>query len=61
MEEHTKAFEAVKKIIVDFPIRTHFDPNLPTILETDASRSKGMGYVLMQFNKDGQYNLIEVE
>ena len=59
IEEHAQAVEAVKKIIADFPIRAHFDPKLPTILETDASRLKGMGYVLMQLNEDGQYNLIE--
>ena len=52
MEEHTYAFEAAKKIITDSPIRADFDPKLPTILETDASRLKGMGYVLMRLNKD---------
>ena len=59
LEEHTQAFEKVKDIISNFPIRAHFDPNLPTILETDASRLKGMGYVLMQLHADGQYKLIE--
>ena len=59
MEEHTQAFETVKEITADFPIRAHFDPKFPTILETDTSRLKGMGYMLMQLNKDGQYNLIE--
>ena len=59
MGEHAKAFEDVKKIIADFPIRAHFDAKLPTILETDASRLKGMGYVLMQLHKDGQNKLIE--
>ena len=49
----------MKKIIADFPIRAHFDPKLPTVLETDASRLKGMGYVLMQLDKDGKYKLIE--
>ena len=59
LEEHTQAFEIIKDIILKFPIRAHFDPNLPTILETDASRLKGMGYVLMQLHTDGQYKLIE--
>ena len=43
MEEHTQAFKAVKKIIADFPIRAHFDPKLPTILETDASKIERYG------------------
>ena len=59
MEEHTQAFEAVSSIIADFPIRVNFDPKLPTILETDASRLKGMGYVLMQLDKDGKYKLVQ--
>ena len=49
----------MKEIITDFPIRAHFDPKLPTVLETDASRLKGMGYVLMQLDKNGKYKLIE--
>ena len=53
MEEHTEAMEAVKKVITSFPIRMHFDPKLPTILETDAARRKGLGYCLMQRHKDG--------
>ena len=53
MEEHTEAMEAVKKVITSFPIRMHFDPKLPTILETDAARRKGLGYCLMQRHPDG--------
>ena len=59
MAEHTEAFEAVKKVVTTFPIRCHFDPSLPTILETDASRLRGMGYVLMQVHKDSKTRLVE--
>ena len=41
-------------------IRTHFDPRLPTILECDAARRKGMGYALMQKHGDN-YKLVEAE
>ena len=58
LEEHTEAFGKVKKAIADCPIRSHLDPKLPKILEIDASRLKGMCYVLMQLEKDGQYKLI---
>ena len=50
--EHTEAFDVVKKLVSNFPIRAHFDPRLPTILETNPARLKGMGYVLMQLHKD---------
>ena len=59
MAEHTEAFEAVKKVVTTFPIRRHFDPSLLTVLETDASRLRGMGYVLMQVHKDGKTRLVE--
>lgn len=36
-----------------FPIRTHFDPNSPTVLDTDADGRKGISYCLMQLHKDG--------
>ena len=51
--------EEYKKIIADFYFRAHLDPKLPAILETYASRLKGMGYVLMQLHKDERYKLIE--
>ena len=54
MAEHTESFEAVKKVVTNFPMRCHFDPSLPTLVETDASRHKGIGYVLMQAHKHGK-------
>ena len=59
MNEHTEAFNVVKKLVSNFPIRALFDPRLPTILKTDAARLKEMGYVLMQLHTDNQYRLIE--
>ena len=55
----SEAFDVVKKVVTRFPIRAHFDRSLTTILETGAARLKGIGYVLMQLHKDGQYKLIE--
>ena len=47
MEEHQHAMENIKEFLVSPMIRTHFDPRLPTILECDAARRKGMDYALM--------------
>ena len=60
MEEHQQAMEKVKELLVSPMIRTHFDPRLPTILECDAARRKGMGYALMQKHGDN-YKLVEAE
>ena len=58
MEEHQKAMDKVKELLVSPMIRTHFDPKLPTILECDSARRKGMGYALMQ--KHGEdYKLVD--
>ena len=58
MEEHQQAMEEVKEIMTNFPLRTHFDPKLPTIIETDAARKKGLGYALMQLHGE-EYKIVE--
>ena len=50
--DHDKAFEDVKKALVSPPTLAQFDPTLPTVLQTDASRRNGLGFNLMQ--KHGQ-------
>ncbi|MEM7375732.1 MAG: reverse transcriptase family protein, partial [Bacteroidota bacterium] len=50
--DHDKAFEETKKALVQLHTLTSFDPKLETVLQTDASRKKGLGFVPMQ--KHGQ-------
>ncbi|KAG0729731.1 Retrovirus-related Pol polyprotein from transposon opus [Chionoecetes opilio] len=45
---HQSSFQAVKKALSSTPVLAHFDPALPTVLQTDASRLKGLGYALLQ-------------
>ena len=59
MQEHREVMEEVKNIMVNFPIRAHFDPTLPTVLETNAARRKGLGYYLMQLHNDGKRRVVE--
>lgn len=51
-EDATEAFETLKKAFTEAPILVHFDPNLDTILETDAS-DYAMGIILSQNCADG--------
>ncbi|XP_042213043.1 uncharacterized protein LOC121860084 [Homarus americanus] len=46
--EHQSSFQTVKQALSTTPLLTHFDPALPTVLQTDASRLKGVGYALQQ-------------
>ena len=50
--QHDAAFEAVKAALVAPPTLAFFDPALPTKLQTDASKTQGMGFVLMQRHDD---------
>lgn len=56
--DHSLAFENVKSILCRAPTLGHFDPSLPVILQTDASRLNGLGYALMQ-KQDNQIRLIQ--
>ena len=47
-EDHDKAFEAVKECLTRLTILAHFDPKLPTRVDTDGSKLKGLGYSLQQ-------------
>ena len=52
LDVHTKAFEEMKAALVSAPVLAPFDPSLPTMLQTDASRLKGLGYALLQCHDD---------
>ena len=56
--DHDAAFEAVKKALTAPPILAHFDPTAETSLMTDASRNKGLGYILTQY-QNGQQRMIQ--
>ena len=51
-DEHTKAFNNLKKLITQLPCLAHYNPKSENILTTDAS-TKGLGATLWQKQKDG--------
>ena len=51
-EEHTNAFNNLKKLITQLPYLAHYNPKSENILTTDAS-TKGLGATLWQKRKDG--------
>jgi hypothetical protein len=46
--DHETAFQDVKKALISPPVLTQFDPQLETMLQTDASIKHGLGYALLQ-------------
>ena len=58
LPELQKAFDKIQEILTSDMVILPFDPNLETILLTDASRLHGMGFALVQIKK-GNMRLIQ--
>ena len=50
--QHEEAFTKTKEILCSPHILVAFDPNLETMLQTDASRLKGLGFALLQKHQE---------
>ena len=59
LPEHERAFNDTKTALTSPPVLGFFDPARPTRLETDASRTRGLGYALLQQDSEGRWRLIE--
>ena len=58
-EAHEQEFLAAKAIIANPANLSPFDPSLPTELYCDASKLRGIGYILCQKKPDGSRNIIQ--
>ena len=50
--QQEEAFQMVKRALVAPPVLAFFNPQAPTALHTDAARTRGLGFVLMQRHGD---------
>lgn len=57
--DHDEAFRRVKTALSSPPVLASFDPALPTILQTDASRLYGVGFALLQDHGSGHLRLVQ--
>ena len=57
LQVHQEDFEKVKKLLTSDMVVTHFDPNLPVTVLTDASRLHGFGYAMGHFI-DGKFKVV---
>ena len=58
LADHDAAFQKMREILTSDMMVSHYDPELPTELLTDASRLYGIGYALLQKKPDGKRTLI---
>ena len=56
--QHEEAFQTVKKALVAPPVLAFFDQRDEIALHTDASLTRGLGFVLMQ-RQEGAWKLIQ--
>lgn len=57
--DHDEAFHRTKTALFSPPVLAPFDPDLPVILQTDASRLNGLGYALLQDHGRGCLCLVQ--
>ena len=57
INEHQKAFDELKRLLMTIPVLYLFDPDLPYTVETDTSKYT-LGVVLSQPGKDGRLHPI---
>lgn len=56
--EYSEAMKEVKRVLISPPILSPFNPKAETALQTDASRTRGLGYVLLQ-RQESSWRLIQ--
>ncbi|KAL1270910.1 hypothetical protein QQF64_029926 [Cirrhinus molitorella] len=56
-EEAQQCFDAVKKLLIQSPVLALFNPNLPTVVSTDAS-NYGLGAVLAQVHENETEHIV---
>ena len=59
LEAHEQAFCLTKGILTSSPVVQRFVPELPTVVVTDASRLKGLGFALLQRHQCGNLRLVQ--
>ena len=57
LDDHQKEFEDFKTLLTFDRIVAHFDPSLPVVILTDASRLHGIGYAMGHYI-DGRFRLL---
>ena len=57
--DHDKAFIKARRLLSQVPALAYYAPTRPTALYTDASRLCGLGFVLKQQQKNGEWKMVQ--
>ena len=58
-EQHDVHFKTARASLSSTATLSFYDPDRPTALHVDASRLRGLGFILRQQNKDGSWNVVQ--
>ena len=59
LEEHERNFERLKQLLCSNMVIQPYDAHQATFLITDASRTRGLGYALMQKDAEGRMHMVQ--
>ena len=59
LPDHDKAFKLARHLLSQVPALAYYDSSRPTALHTDASRLRGLGFVLKQQQKNGEWRMVQ--
>ena len=57
--QHEEAFQDVKKALVAPPVLAFFYPQLPTLLQTDSARTRGLGFLVLQQRHGDTWKMVQ--
>jgi hypothetical protein len=57
LQDHQEEFNQIRQLLCSSMVVMHFNPNLPVIILTDASRLYGLGYAMGHI-VDGQFKIV---
>ena len=59
LPDHDKAFIKARRLLSQVPALAYYDPTRPTALHTDASRLRGLGFILKQQQQNGEWRMVQ--
>ena len=59
LADHDKAFVTARRLLSQVPALAYYDPTRSTTLFSDASRLRGLGFILKQQQTDGQWRMVQ--
>jgi hypothetical protein len=59
LPDHDDAFNKARRLLSQVPALAYYDPTRPTALQIDASRLRGLGFILKQQQRNGEWKMVQ--